>query len=78
LLDGQNNAMPFPPPTHGHEETPIADTLEDYLVPKKSAIHAMKANDDLQVKGVAKGDVLTIEFGRHPHHGCVVMKEIHS
>ncbi|MEZ9762726.1 hypothetical protein AB4278_07415 [Vibrio splendidus] len=45
--------------------------MEDYLVPKKSSIHTMKASDDLQIKGIAKGDALTIELGRHPHHGCV-------
>ncbi|MGF1761346.1 hypothetical protein L4D76_26215 [Photobacterium sagamiensis] len=59
--------MPFPRP----RRSPIADTLEDYLLPKKSAIHAIEASDDLQIKGIAKGDALTIELGRHPHHGCV-------
>lgn len=63
--------MPFPPPTDGFVESPIADTLEDYLLPKKSAIHAIEATDDLQIKGIAKGDALTIELGRHPHNGCV-------
>lgn len=31
----------------------------------------MRASDDLQIKGIAKGDALTIEIVRHPHHGCV-------
>lgn len=67
--------MGFPPPTHGHEEAPIAETLEDYLVTKKSAIHAMQASEDLLIKSIAKGDALTIELGRNPHSGCVGLVE---
>ncbi|MGF1834801.1 hypothetical protein [Photobacterium sanguinicancri] len=31
--------MPFPPPTHDHVEAPMAETIDEYLRPKKSAIH---------------------------------------
>jgi len=67
--------MGFPPPTHGHEEARIAETLEDYLVPKKSAIHVIKAYKELQIKAISKDDVLTIEIGRNPHDGCVGLVE---
>ena len=67
--------MAFPPPTHGHVETPMAETIDDYLRPKKSAIHAMLVESDLQIKCIHKGDALTIELGRNPHNGCVGLVE---
>jgi hypothetical protein len=47
--------MAFPPPTNGFVESPIGETLEDYLTPNKSAIHTMAATDDLNIKDIQKG-----------------------
>lgn len=63
--------MPFPPPTHGHVERPIAETVDEYLRPKKSAIYPMKAGSDLKLKHISKGDALMIELGRNPPQGSV-------
>ena len=63
--------MAFPPPTDGHVEAQIGETLDDYLVPKKSAIHTLLADSDLMIKRISKGDALTIELGHNPHNGCI-------
>ncbi|MBV7264350.1 hypothetical protein KCG43_20265 [Photobacterium sp. WH24] len=70
--------MPFPPPTHGFEERHIADSLDEHLVPNKSAIEPYKATADLQLRTISKGDVITIEKGRAPHHQCVALIEQHG
>ncbi|MGF1759327.1 hypothetical protein L4D76_15570 [Photobacterium sagamiensis] len=44
-------------------------------MPKKSAIYAMKADSDLLLKHINKGDALTIELGRNPHPGAVGLVE---
>lgn len=67
--------MPFPPPTHGYEEQPIAATIDEYLFPKRSAIFPYKADHDLEIKSINKGDMLTIEVGRNPHDGCTALVE---
>ena len=67
--------MAFPPPTDGFVDRSITETLDDYLIPKKSAIYTMKASDDLAIKQIFKGDAVTIEIGRNPHNGCVGLVE---
>lgn len=65
--------MPFPPPTHGHEESSIGETLMDHLVSKPSATRIVALDRDFDRLHLDKGDHLVIEQGRNPHDGCTAM-----
>lgn len=70
--------MPFPPPTHGYEEEPLALTIEEHLVPDKASIQPYMATSELAIRSISRGDMVTIHLGRKPHPGCVALIEHHG
>ena len=65
--------MPFPSPAAGHEEVPVGDTIMDALIPKPSSTICWPVNETFEQANLSKGDVITVEMDRRPHHECIAL-----